>query len=228
MCRRGLRLVFLNACETGRGGRVDWNRGVAPALVAAGLPAVVANQYAVARRRGDRLRRASSTPSSRGGTRARRRRARGARGGGPRARDRPARLGGARRLRPRPARAAAVRRALLGPVLLALALRLAAVLATRPRRRPTSSATSRSAATCSTSRWNPYETKRLYPYPPPWAAVEAAAEWLARRGVAALRGRTSSCPCSPPTSLIVALLAAAARARPRLAARAVALRRSTP
>ena len=45
--KRGLRLVFLNACETGRGGRVDWNRGVAPALVAAGVPAVVANQYAV-------------------------------------------------------------------------------------------------------------------------------------------------------------------------------------
>jgi CHAT domain-containing protein len=44
---RGLRLVFLNACETGRGGRVEWNRGVAPALVAAGLPAVVANQYSV-------------------------------------------------------------------------------------------------------------------------------------------------------------------------------------
>ncbi len=47
VCRRGLRLVFLNACETGRGGRSDWNRGVAPALVAAGLPAVVANQYSV-------------------------------------------------------------------------------------------------------------------------------------------------------------------------------------
>jgi hypothetical protein len=47
LCGRGLRLVFLNACETGRGGRADWNRGVAPALVAAGLPAVVANQYAV-------------------------------------------------------------------------------------------------------------------------------------------------------------------------------------
>jgi len=45
--RRGLRLVFLNACETGRGGRVEWNRGIAPALVAAGLPAVVANQYPV-------------------------------------------------------------------------------------------------------------------------------------------------------------------------------------
>jgi hypothetical protein len=47
VCGRSLRLVFLNACETGRGGRVEWNRGVAPALVAAGLPAVVANQYAV-------------------------------------------------------------------------------------------------------------------------------------------------------------------------------------
>jgi hypothetical protein len=47
ICRRGLRLVFLNACETGRGGRIDWNRGMAPALVAAGVPAVVANQYPV-------------------------------------------------------------------------------------------------------------------------------------------------------------------------------------
>jgi hypothetical protein len=47
VCRRGLRLVSLNACETGRGGRVDWARGVAPALVAAGVPAVVANQYPV-------------------------------------------------------------------------------------------------------------------------------------------------------------------------------------
>jgi hypothetical protein len=47
LVKRGLRLVFLNACETGRGGRVDWNRGVAPALVGAGIPAVVANQYSV-------------------------------------------------------------------------------------------------------------------------------------------------------------------------------------
>jgi len=45
--RRGLRLVFLNACATGRGGRAEFNRGVAPALVAAGVPAVVANQYSV-------------------------------------------------------------------------------------------------------------------------------------------------------------------------------------
>jgi hypothetical protein len=44
---RGLRLVVLNACESGRGGRADWTRGVAPALVAAGLSAVVANQYPV-------------------------------------------------------------------------------------------------------------------------------------------------------------------------------------
>jgi hypothetical protein len=47
VCRRGLRLIFLNACESGRGGRSEWNRGVAPALVTAGIPAVVANQYAV-------------------------------------------------------------------------------------------------------------------------------------------------------------------------------------
>ena len=47
VCQRGLSLVFLNACETARGGRSDWNRGAAPALVAAGVPAVVANQYAV-------------------------------------------------------------------------------------------------------------------------------------------------------------------------------------
>lgn len=46
-CHRSLRLVFLNACETGQGGRIDFNRGVAPALVAGGVPIVVANQYKV-------------------------------------------------------------------------------------------------------------------------------------------------------------------------------------
>lgn len=46
-CRRGLSLVFLNACETGRGGRADFNKGVAQSLVAHGLPALVANQYSV-------------------------------------------------------------------------------------------------------------------------------------------------------------------------------------
>jgi hypothetical protein len=47
VCRRGIRLMFLNACETGKGGRADFNRGVAPALVAAGVPVVVANQFSV-------------------------------------------------------------------------------------------------------------------------------------------------------------------------------------
>ena len=44
-CKRGLSLVFLNACETARGGRADFNKGVAHSLVAHGLPALVANQY---------------------------------------------------------------------------------------------------------------------------------------------------------------------------------------
>lgn len=47
LCGRGLRLVVLNACETGRGGRNDFLRGVAPTLLAGGIPAVVANQYKV-------------------------------------------------------------------------------------------------------------------------------------------------------------------------------------
>lgn len=47
ICRRDIRLVFLNSCDSGRGGRADFNRGVAPALVAGGVPAVVANQYSV-------------------------------------------------------------------------------------------------------------------------------------------------------------------------------------
>jgi CHAT domain-containing protein len=44
---RGVRLMFLNACDTGRGSRADYNKGVAPGLVADGVPAVLANQYAV-------------------------------------------------------------------------------------------------------------------------------------------------------------------------------------
>ena len=44
---RGLSLVFLNSCESGRGGRADFNKGVAQSLVAGGLPALVANQYSV-------------------------------------------------------------------------------------------------------------------------------------------------------------------------------------
>lgn len=44
---RGLSLVFLNSCESGRGGRSDFNKGVAQSLVSHGLPALVANQYSV-------------------------------------------------------------------------------------------------------------------------------------------------------------------------------------
>ena len=46
-CGRGLSLVFLNSCQSARGGRSDFNRGVAQSLVAHGLPALVANQYSV-------------------------------------------------------------------------------------------------------------------------------------------------------------------------------------
>ncbi len=46
-CQRGITLVFLNACQTGTGGRADFNKGVAQSLVAHGLPALVANQYSV-------------------------------------------------------------------------------------------------------------------------------------------------------------------------------------
>lgn len=44
---RSLALVVLNACQSARGSRGDLARGVAPALVQAGLPAVVANQFSV-------------------------------------------------------------------------------------------------------------------------------------------------------------------------------------
>jgi hypothetical protein len=46
-CRREIRLVFLNACETAEGARAEFNRGLAQSLVAGGVPCVVANQYSV-------------------------------------------------------------------------------------------------------------------------------------------------------------------------------------
>ena len=39
--------MFLNACLSARGATADYNKGVAPGLVADGVPAVVANQYSV-------------------------------------------------------------------------------------------------------------------------------------------------------------------------------------
>lgn len=47
LCGRGVSLMFLNACQTGSGGKADFNRGVAQALVSHGMPALVANQYSV-------------------------------------------------------------------------------------------------------------------------------------------------------------------------------------
>lgn len=46
-CKRGVSLVFLNACQTGSGGLKEFNKGVAQSLVSHGMPAVVANQYSV-------------------------------------------------------------------------------------------------------------------------------------------------------------------------------------
>lgn len=46
-CGRGIKLVFLNACQSGSGGRADFNKGVAQSLVSHGVPALVANQYSV-------------------------------------------------------------------------------------------------------------------------------------------------------------------------------------
>lgn len=46
-CKRGVNLVFLNACQSGSGGLKDFNLGVAQSLVSHGMPAVIANQYSV-------------------------------------------------------------------------------------------------------------------------------------------------------------------------------------
>jgi len=66
-----------------------------------------------------------------------------------------------------------VRGRALGPVLLlALALRLVAVLAS-DRVVADVARYERVARHVLDVSWNPYETKSLYPYPPPWAALEA-------------------------------------------------------
>lgn len=44
---RGVRIVFLNACESGTAGHKRFNSGLAASLVEAGVPAVVANQFTV-------------------------------------------------------------------------------------------------------------------------------------------------------------------------------------
>ena len=103
-----------------------------------------------------------------------------------------------------------MRRALLGPVLLALALRLVAVSAF-DRVAADVQRYERVARHLLDVSWNPYETQRLFPYPPPWAAAEAAAEWLARRGVGSFPVNVKL-PVLAADLLLVALLGAAARA----------------
>jgi hypothetical protein len=58
---------------------------------------------------------------------------------------------------------------------------------------------------------NPYETRRLYPYPPPWAGAEAVAEWLSRRGVGSFPVNIKL-PVLAADLLLVAVLASAAGA----------------
>ena len=101
------------------------------------------------------------------------------------------------------------RRAAVWAVALALVLRLGAALAT-DRVVADVLRYQRVADHLLDVSWNPYETKHLYPYPPPWAAVEAAAEWLARRGVGSFPVNVKL-PVVAADALLVALLAAAAR-----------------
>ena len=103
-----------------------------------------------------------------------------------------------------------MRRALLGPLLVAFALRLVVVLAT-DRVVADVARYERVGRQLLDVSWNPYETKRLYPYPPPWAAAEAGAEWLARRGVGSFAVDVKA-PVLAADLLIVVLLAAAAHA----------------
>ena len=100
-----------------------------------------------------------------------------------------------------------MRRSLAGPVLVALALRLALVVAT-DRVEADVKRYQRVARHLLDVSWNPYQTKHLYPYPPPWAAVEAGAEWLARRGVGSFPVNVKL-PVVAADALLVALLAAA-------------------
>jgi hypothetical protein len=103
-----------------------------------------------------------------------------------------------------------VRGPLLGPVLLALALRLTAVLAFDDVAADVERY-QRVARHLLDVSWNPYGTNGLYPYPPPWAGVEAGAEWLARHGVGSFPVNVKL-PVVASDLLLTVLLGAAARA----------------
>jgi hypothetical protein len=96
-------------------------------------------------------------------------------------------------------------------VALALLLRLGLALATSDRVVADVARYQKVADHLLGASWNPYETKRLYPYPPPWAAVEAAAGWAARRDLLPF-ALAVKLPVIAADALIVALLAGMARA----------------
>jgi hypothetical protein len=102
-----------------------------------------------------------------------------------------------------------VTRAALAPLLVALALRLVGVT-TCDRVVADVARYERVARHLLDVSWNPYATERLYPYPPPWAAVEAGALWLERRGVGAFAVNVKL-PVVAADLAIVALLGHAAR-----------------
>ncbi len=104
-----------------------------------------------------------------------------------------------------------MRRALTGPLLLALGLRLLAI-SLSDRCVADVLRYEKVARHLLEVSGNPYQTRRLFPYPPPWAAVEAGAGWLARHGVLSFPSAVKL-PVLAADLLIVALLAAAARER---------------
>jgi len=98
-------------------------------------------------------------------------------------------------------------------VALALVLRLGAAVATSGRVVADVARYQKVADHLLDVSWNPYETKRLYPYPPPWAAVEATAGWAARRAILPF-ALGVKLPVIGADLLVVAVLAAmAARGR---------------
>ncbi len=101
-------------------------------------------------------------------------------------------------------------RALVGPLLLALALRAGAILVS-DRVVADVERYQRVGHHLIDVSWNPYETARLYPYPPVWAAAEAGAEWLDRRGLVSFPIGVKL-PVLFADLLLVAALVAAGRA----------------
>jgi len=101
-------------------------------------------------------------------------------------------------------------RALVGPLLLALALRAGAIVVS-DRAVADVERYQRVGIHLLDVSWNPYETTRLYPYPPVWAMAEAGAEWLDRRGLVSFPIGVKL-PVLFADLLLVAALVAAGRA----------------